>query len=488
MGASNASAAPATAPRSRERRFQRRVHVGRRDDGERARAFPHGPHLVDGPLADPARRREHEARLLAGAAHGLRRLDRGRRDREQPGGDLHDFGRGPVVHRQGDELRRVVRRDVREHVVPGGERTGPAGLAGIADERHRPRRAAAGEHPPLHGGQVLRFVDEHVPERAQFGGSLADLTRAVAVALGERRGVGETVQPEIFDHARRGVDRVLGPAPAPATRASGLDRTEDLVTFDEPLREMLLQTEDLEWVEKSLAGLSHKMLWRDPETEASIALVRFEQGLGDPVGAQARVEPVHVLPVRPVRVPADRDDADQGQLLLEPQGRARTDRRWPRRPPSCWRCTTGRTTRSGRSSTTTTRTPADMAGWDVHTHLIPPTVLSAAHRGEFGLSIDSGSLVVDGQRLPLGRLADPAALLQWIADQDAGRRCGVRSARAVPVRRRRRVGRAGEPGASGARHTSAARPRRSCHCSIRPHRRWLPVWPVKASSAASNTN
>jgi 2,4'-dihydroxyacetophenone dioxygenase len=52
--------------------------------------------------------------------------------------------------------------------------------------------------------------------------------------------------------------------------------------FDEPLREVLLQTEDLAWVEKSLAGLSHKMLWRDPETEASIALVRFEKGSGIP--------------------------------------------------------------------------------------------------------------------------------------------------------------------------------------------------------------
>jgi 2,4'-dihydroxyacetophenone dioxygenase len=55
-----------------------------------------------------------------------------------------------------------------------------------------------------------------------------------------------------------------------------------MTAFDEPLREVLLQTEDLEWVEKSLAGLSHKMLWRDPETEASIALVRFEKGSGIP--------------------------------------------------------------------------------------------------------------------------------------------------------------------------------------------------------------
>jgi quercetin dioxygenase-like cupin family protein len=54
------------------------------------------------------------------------------------------------------------------------------------------------------------------------------------------------------------------------------------VSFDQQLNEVLLQTNDLEWVEKSLAGLSHKMLWRDPETEASIALVRFEQGSGIP--------------------------------------------------------------------------------------------------------------------------------------------------------------------------------------------------------------
>ncbi len=60
-----------------------------------------------------------------------------------------------------------------------------------------------------------------------------------------------------------------------------------------------------------------------------------------------------------------------------------------------------------------------MAGWDVHTHLIPPTVLAAARSGSFGLSIEGKSLVVDGEhRLPLGKLADPAALLQWVSDQD----------------------------------------------------------------------
>jgi 2,4'-dihydroxyacetophenone dioxygenase len=47
-------------------------------------------------------------------------------------------------------------------------------------------------------------------------------------------------------------------------------------------REILLQTDELQWQAKSLAGLSHKMLWRNEETEASIALVRFEQGSGIP--------------------------------------------------------------------------------------------------------------------------------------------------------------------------------------------------------------
>lgn len=59
-----------------------------------------------------------------------------------------------------------------------------------------------------------------------------------------------------------------------------------------------------------------------------------------------------------------------------------------------------------------------MAGWDVHTHLIPPTVLAAADRGELGLSSDRDVLVVEGKdRLPLRKLADPDALLGWVDEQ-----------------------------------------------------------------------
>lgn len=63
-------------------------------------------------------------------------------------------------------------------------------------------------------------------------------------------------------------------------------RVEDVPSSDgEPMarfQEILVETEDLEWVEKSLEGLSHRMLWRNDETGASIALVKFEQGAGIP--------------------------------------------------------------------------------------------------------------------------------------------------------------------------------------------------------------
>jgi len=49
------------------------------------------------------------------------------------------------------------------------------------------------------------------------------------------------------------------------------------------LDEVLLQSEDMPWRPKSLAGLHEKMLWRDEETGASIALIKFDQGVSIPV-------------------------------------------------------------------------------------------------------------------------------------------------------------------------------------------------------------
>ncbi len=49
-----------------------------------------------------------------------------------------------------------------------------------------------------------------------------------------------------------------------------------------PMTELLLQAGEMAWREKSLPGISEKMLWRNEETGASIALIRFNKGSGIP--------------------------------------------------------------------------------------------------------------------------------------------------------------------------------------------------------------
>ena len=48
------------------------------------------------------------------------------------------------------------------------------------------------------------------------------------------------------------------------------------------LAEILIQTSEMPWREKSLKGVSEKMLWRNEATGASIALIRFAKGAGIP--------------------------------------------------------------------------------------------------------------------------------------------------------------------------------------------------------------
>lgn len=48
------------------------------------------------------------------------------------------------------------------------------------------------------------------------------------------------------------------------------------------VEEVLLQTEAILWREKTLKGLHEKMLWRAENDQGSIALIRFEKGIGIP--------------------------------------------------------------------------------------------------------------------------------------------------------------------------------------------------------------
>ena len=48
------------------------------------------------------------------------------------------------------------------------------------------------------------------------------------------------------------------------------------------LEEILVDTDKVPWREKSLKGISEKMLWRNEETGASIAMIKFAKGAGIP--------------------------------------------------------------------------------------------------------------------------------------------------------------------------------------------------------------
>jgi len=60
------------------------------------------------------------------------------------------------------------------------------------------------------------------------------------------------------------------------------DSTPKLPAGLPTLAEILLETGSLEWREKSLKGVHEKMLWRDEASGASIALIRFDKGVGIP--------------------------------------------------------------------------------------------------------------------------------------------------------------------------------------------------------------
>ena len=57
-----------------------------------------------------------------------------------------------------------------------------------------------------------------------------------------------------------------------------LDLPEDAPKLDE----ILIRTEAMPWREKSLKGIFEKMLWRNDDTGASIALIKFAEGAGIP--------------------------------------------------------------------------------------------------------------------------------------------------------------------------------------------------------------
>jgi aminocarboxymuconate-semialdehyde decarboxylase len=56
-------------------------------------------------------------------------------------------------------------------------------------------------------------------------------------------------------------------------------------------------------------------------------------------------------------------------------------------------------------------------GWDVHSHLIPKTVIGLAQEGRYDMAVNDGRLATPMLRIPLGRIDSPDELTRWVDDQ-----------------------------------------------------------------------
>ena len=151
----------------------------------------------------------------------------------------------------------------------------------------------------LEPGQTIDF---HIHRHPYLIVSLGGGENEVETIFGDKRATNEPLGETVFIDGMRPVHKLtnrakvqylsrlielkhisweVGDAPLP-TREKPAAPASLPADAQEVLKEILIQTSDLQWAAKTLAGLSQKMLWRNEETGASIALVKFEKGSGIP--------------------------------------------------------------------------------------------------------------------------------------------------------------------------------------------------------------
>jgi quercetin dioxygenase-like cupin family protein len=146
-------------------------------------------------------------------------------------------------------------------------------------------------------------IDFHIHHHPYLVVSLGGGENEIETIFGDKRATEEPLGATVFIDGMRPVHKLTNRAAVPyLSRLVELKHVTWEVSSTAPptrerapdpqavmpaeamaaLQEILIETGDLAWAEKSLAGLSHKMLWRSEATGASIALIRFEKGSGVP--------------------------------------------------------------------------------------------------------------------------------------------------------------------------------------------------------------
>lgn len=143
-------------------------------------------------------------------------------------------------------------------------------------------------------------IDFHVHRHPYIVLSLGGDLNEIETIFGDKRETREPPGETVYIDSARPVHKLTNKGKTPYLSRL-IELKHVVLTLDEPapsknaelaptppadamaaVKEFLVQTADLQWAEKTLAGLSQKMLWRNEESGASIALIKFEKGVGVP--------------------------------------------------------------------------------------------------------------------------------------------------------------------------------------------------------------
>ena len=125
------------------------------------------------------------------------------------------------------------------------------------------------------------------------------------------------------------------------------------------LAEILIQSENIPWREKSLKGVHEKMLWRNEDTGASIALIKFDKGAGIPQPHLHAANQFMFCLKGKYEYTSTGVMLTAGCFYCNPKGQCARPGASPTKRRSSWRCTMARTIRKSRHGMPTNGMPTE---------------------------------------------------------------------------------------------------------------------------------
>ena len=180
-------------------------------------------------------------------------------------------------------------------------------------------------------------IDFHIHRHPYLVISLGGGDNEIETIFGEKRMTREPLGETVFIDGMRPVHRLTNRAGVPylsrlvelkhvtweaeAAEKGSAEAPAAAMPADAAaaLKEILVQTEDLEWADVARRAVAEDALAQRGDRRFDRAH-QIQEGIGRPERASARLEPVHVLPLGPLPLYPVRADAEARHVLLQPQG------------------------------------------------------------------------------------------------------------------------------------------------------------------------